>query len=44
MTDIRESDKIYHGCVNKNKDRTNTLRKEGEKCFFFKFFLHQSRS
>ena len=44
MTDIRESDKIYHGCVNKNKGRTNTLIKKGEKCFFFKFFLHQSRS
>ena len=39
MTDIRESDKIYHGCVNKNKYRTNTLIKKGEKCFFFQIFF-----
>ena len=32
MTDIREPDKIYHGCFNKNKDGTNTLIKKGEKC------------
>ena len=32
MTDIRESDKIYHKCFNKNKDRTNKLIKKGEKC------------
>ena len=28
MTDIRESDKIYHECFNKNKDRTNKLIKK----------------
>ena len=32
MTAIRESDKIYHGCFNKNKDGTNKLIKKGEKC------------
>ena len=32
MTDIRESDKIYHGCFNKNSDGTNKLIKKGEKC------------
>ena len=32
MTSIRESDKIYHGCFNKNKDGTNKLIKKGEKC------------
>ena len=28
MTDIRESDKIYHGCFNKNKNGTNKLIKK----------------
>ena len=32
MTDIRESDKIYHGCFNKSSDGTNKLIKKGEKC------------
>ena len=32
MTSIRESDKIYHGCFNRNKDGTNKLLKKGEKC------------
>ena len=32
MTTIRESDKIYHGCFNENKDGTNKLIKKGEKC------------
>ena len=32
MTDIRESDKIYHGGFNKNSDGTNKLIKKGEKC------------
>ena len=30
MTDIRESDKIYHKCFNKNKDRTNKLIKKAK--------------
>ena len=28
MTDIRDSDKIYHGCFNKNKNGTNKLIKK----------------
>ena len=28
MTTIRESDKIYHGCFNKNKDGTDKLIKK----------------
>ena len=28
MIDIRESDKIYHGCINENKDGTNKLIKK----------------
>ena len=28
MTSIRESDKIYHGCFNRNKDGTNKLLKK----------------
>ena len=32
MTDIHESDKIYHGCFNKNKNGTNKLIKKGERC------------
>ena len=32
MTDTPESNKIYHGCFNKNKDGTNKLIKKGEKC------------
>ena len=32
MATIRESDKIYHGCFNENKDGTNKLIKKGEKC------------
>ena len=32
MTSIRESDKIYHGRFNKNKDGTNKLIKKGENC------------
>ena len=32
MTDIRESDKIYHGCFNENKNGTNKLIKKGERC------------
>ena len=31
MTDIRDSDKIYHGCFNKNKNGTNKLIKKGER-------------
>ena len=32
MTDIRDSDKIYHGCFNKNKNGTNKLIIKGERC------------
>ena len=28
MTDTPESNKIYHGCFNKNKDGTNKLIKK----------------
>ena len=38
MTTIRESDKIYHGCFNKNKDGTNKLIKKGEKCLTLTHF------
>ena len=33
MKDVRESDKIYHGCLNKNKDGSNGLIEKGEQCF-----------
>ena len=32
MPKILESEKIYHGCLTKNRDGTNKLIIKGEKC------------
>ena len=32
MTYIDESEKIYHGCFNKNRDGTKKWTRKGEKC------------
>ena len=32
MRQVRDSDKIYHGCLNKNKDGSNKLFKKGDRC------------
>ena len=29
---VQESEKIYHGCLNKNKDGSNRLFEKGDKC------------
>ena len=32
MSHIQESEKIYHSCLNKNKDGSNRLFKKGDRC------------
>ena len=32
MKDVRESDKIYHSCLNKNKDGSNRPIEKGDRC------------
>ena len=32
MSHIQESEKIYHSCLNKNKDGSNRLFEKGDKC------------
>ena len=32
MNKIQESEKIYHSCLNKNKDGSNRLFKKGDRC------------
>ena len=39
MTTIRESDKIYHGCFNENKDGTNKLIKKEKNALLQDTFL-----